>query len=82
MISSTVLAKAQWGRGEGGRPVEETEQGVKSPKIAPRHRGLERKEPAVLHRHSSGRYFFCTVLLSHSLLMFSVPFKVEDVVTW
>lgn len=68
--------------GGGARAVEETEQGVKSPKIAPRHRGLERKEPAVLHRHSSGRYFFSTVLLSHSLLMLSVPFKVEDVMTW
>lgn len=63
MISSTVLAKP---RGGGG---EKAEQGIRSLKIAPRHRGLERKRLAVLHHHSAGR-FFLSVLLSHTLLMF------------
>lgn len=60
VISSTVLAKP---RGE------KAEQGIRSLKIAPRHRGLERKRLAVLHHHSAGR-FFLSVLLSHTLLMF------------
>lgn len=45
------------------------EEGIRSLKIAPRHRGLERTRLAVLHHRSTGRFFF-TVLLSHSLLVF------------
>lgn len=56
------------GKAQGGGG-EKAEQGIRSLKIAPRHRGLERKRLAVLHHHSAGR-FFLSVLLSHTLLMF------------
>lgn len=70
MISSTVLAKPGGDGAEGGeREGGGAEEGIRSLKIAPRHRGLGRKRLAVLHHRSTGRFFF-SVLLSHSLFVF------------